>query len=141
MRFHVPQFIEVEDKIFGPLTFKQFAYMGGAVGLAYLVYRLLPAFLGYPLALISIGLGAALAFYKINNRPFIALLEAGFSYLFESKLYIWKKLPKDPLESSSASTSYPARQGPGVPTLGSNKLGSKAWNIDVSKGDRNESSG
>ena len=27
MQYQVPQFIEVEDKIFGPLTFKQFLYI------------------------------------------------------------------------------------------------------------------
>ena len=38
MRFSVPQFIDVEDKIFGPLTLKQGIYRVGAVGAAYLIY-------------------------------------------------------------------------------------------------------
>ena len=42
MQFQVPQFIEVEDKIFGPLTFKQFVYVAGGAGLAYLVWRVSP---------------------------------------------------------------------------------------------------
>ncbi len=33
MRFEVPQFIDVEDKIFGPFTFKQFLYLAGGAGL------------------------------------------------------------------------------------------------------------
>ena len=40
MQFQVPQFIETEDKIVGPLTLKQFGYIGGAatvVGLLFLV--------------------------------------------------------------------------------------------------------
>lgn len=37
MQFQVPQFIEVEDKIFGPLTFKQFVYIAGGVALMYLL--------------------------------------------------------------------------------------------------------
>ena len=32
MRFQVPQFIEIESKIFGPLTFKQFIYLAGGGG-------------------------------------------------------------------------------------------------------------
>jgi len=32
MRFEVPQFIEVEDKIFGPFTWKQFIYLMGGEG-------------------------------------------------------------------------------------------------------------
>ncbi|TSC80302.1 MAG: hypothetical protein G01um101429_152 [Parcubacteria group bacterium Gr01-1014_29] len=31
-QFQVPQFIEVEDKIFGPLTTKQFFYLLGGGG-------------------------------------------------------------------------------------------------------------
>jgi len=31
MQFQVPQFIEIEDKIFGPLTLKQFLYFGWEV--------------------------------------------------------------------------------------------------------------
>ena len=44
MRFQVPQFIEVEDKIFGPLTFKQFVYVTGGVGLAVILFLFLPRF-------------------------------------------------------------------------------------------------
>jgi hypothetical protein len=29
MQFRVPQFIDIEDKLFGPLTFKQFIYLAG----------------------------------------------------------------------------------------------------------------
>jgi type II secretory pathway predicted ATPase ExeA len=32
-----------------------------------------------------IGLGAALAFYKVNGKPFIEILEAGFQYYTREK--------------------------------------------------------
>ena len=38
MRFEVPQFIEIEDKIFGPFTWKQFVYLAGGVGLAAVIF-------------------------------------------------------------------------------------------------------
>ena len=47
MHFQTPQFIEIEDKIFGPLTLKQFIYLAGAAGLSFTAYSLLPV----PLAL------------------------------------------------------------------------------------------
>ena len=47
MQFQVPQFIEIEDKIFGPLTFKQFIYLAGGGGLCFLLYTILPFFLRY----------------------------------------------------------------------------------------------
>jgi len=49
MQFQVPQFIEVEDKIIGPLTFKQFVFVGGGFGMAYVLWRVLPILLAAPL--------------------------------------------------------------------------------------------
>jgi hypothetical protein len=45
MRFQVPQFIEVEDKIFGPLTVKQFIYLAGGAGLVFILYHFLPTWI------------------------------------------------------------------------------------------------
>ena len=91
MQFQVPQFIEVEDKIFGPLTFKQFVYVTGSVAGAFILTRLLPALIAYPLGAALIGFGLALAFFRINNRPFIFVVEAFMKYITTPRLYIWKK--------------------------------------------------
>lgn len=91
MRFEVPQFIEVEDKIFGPLTWRQFVYLGGGVGMAITLFLTVPfivfAIIGIPLAMLAF----ALAFYPVNNRPFSSLLEAIFNFLFRPKRYLWRK--------------------------------------------------
>ena len=44
MRFEVPQFIEIEDKIIGPLTWKQFIYLAGGVGALLILYYLIDSF-------------------------------------------------------------------------------------------------
>ncbi len=80
MRYQVPQFIEVEDKIFGPFTFKQFIYLGGGVGLAFIFYKFLPLILAIPFMAVAVAFGVALAMYKINSKPFIEVLEAGVKY-------------------------------------------------------------
>ncbi|MCA9360563.1 PrgI family protein [Candidatus Nomurabacteria bacterium] len=91
MRFEVPQFIEVEDKIFGPLTWRQFLYIGGGVGMAVVMFFTMPFFvfviLGIPLALLS----GALAFYPVNNRPFSFFLEAILNYIKKQRLYLWRQ--------------------------------------------------
>ena len=73
MQYQTPQFIDVEDKIFGPLTVRQFVYLAGGAGLSFILFQLLP----FLIAIILIGgvaaLSLALAFYKINNKPFILL--------------------------------------------------------------------
>ena len=102
MQFEVPQFIEIEDKIFGPLTWRQFLYLGGGVGLAVAIFfysKLLFLFLGLPLALLS----GALAFYPVNNRPFSFFLEAIVNYLKGQRLYLWRK-KSDTVHTAAAST-------------------------------------
>lgn len=91
MRFEVPQFIEIEDKIFGPLTWRQFLYLGGGIGMAVVMFFMLPfiffAIFGIPLALLA----GALAFYPINNRPFSYFLEALINYFSGQRLYLWRR--------------------------------------------------
>jgi hypothetical protein len=91
MQYEVPQFIEVEDKIFGPLTWRQFLYLGGGVGAAVVMFFMLPliffVIFGIPLAILA----SALSFYPVNNRPFSYFLEAFLTYASSPKLYLWRK--------------------------------------------------
>jgi hypothetical protein len=95
MRHEVPQFIDIEDKIFGPLTFKQAIYLAGSAGAAFVIYYGLgklpfsiPTLIKVVVATPPMALGVALAFVKINKRPFIYFMESGFYYLINSKRYI-----------------------------------------------------
>ena len=99
MRFEVPQFIDIKDKIFGPFTLNQFIFLGGGFGLGYAITRLVPTFLKYPIALIPVVLGLALAFYQVNGRPFALMVQAFFLYMLSNKLFIWSQR----LESSTPS--------------------------------------
>lgn len=89
MRFEVPQFIEIEDKIFGPLTWRQFVYLGGGVGAAVVIFLVFGFFvfllLGLPIGILA----GALAFFPVNNRPFSYFLEAIYNYVTNDKLYLW----------------------------------------------------
>ena len=86
MQYQVPQFIEVEDKIFGPLTFRQFVYLVGGGSFSYLLIRFIP----FPFSLIFVipvaGFSCALAFYKINNKPFIQVVESAVKFFLQGKL-------------------------------------------------------
>lgn len=91
MRFEVPQFIEIEDKIIGPLTWKQFIYVAGGGGLVAVLFFFTPFFvfvlLGLPIGAFTFALG----FYPINNRPFPLFLESAVRYFKGGKLYLWRK--------------------------------------------------
>jgi len=131
MKYQVPQFIEVESKIFGPLTLKQFIYLVGGAGTLFLLYIVLPIWLvfliGLPIALLAV----ALAFYKINNQPFIIVLENGFKYLVSSRLYLWKKTPQKLEPQKPAGQSPLGGAPPFVPRLTQSKLKDLAWSLDV----------
>lgn len=131
MQFQVPQFIEVEDKIFGPLTFKQFVYVAGGAGMAYLLWRVFPVYVAVPLAIGVLGLGALLAFFQYNGQPFILAVEHAFFYVARSKLYLWsndtnaKPVKMNAPEAASAQVY--------VPKLSDSKLHELAWSLDINE--------
>ncbi len=129
MRFQVPQFIEVEDKIFGPLTFKQFIYVAGGVGICVILFIFLPMFLAILIGLPIILFAAALAFYKMNDKPFINVVEAFVKYTFTNKLYIWKK-ESPTLKSFGVPKEKPIEQIY-VPKLSESKLKELTWSLDI----------
>jgi hypothetical protein len=128
MRFQVPQFIEIEDKIFGPLTFKQFVYLAGGAGVCVVAFTFLPRFLAILLSLPVAALALALAFYKINDKPFINVVEAFFNYSLTNKLYIWKKEEKAPVAKLPAAYAPEQVQ---VPRLSESKLKELTWSLDI----------
>jgi len=131
MRFQVPQFIEVEDKIFGPLTFKQFIYVAGGGGVCLVLFTFLPKFLAILISLPVAGLALALAFYKVNEKPFINMVEAFLTYTITNKLYIWRKEDKKIDSSQSAVNSQKPIEQVYVPKLSESKLKDLTWSLDI----------
>jgi PrgI family protein len=133
MKFEVPQFIEIEDKIFGPLTWRQFLYLGGGVGMGVVLFFTTPfiifLIIGLPLALLA----GALAFYPVNNRPFSFFLEALINYLRGHKLYLWKRKESEVHKYSFTPSQAPDKINPlSKPNSGENKnLSSLARRLEL----------
>ena len=69
-QFTVPQFIDVEDKIIGPLTTRQFLIMMVAFMIIGINYKLL-SFTWFLFSGVFIfGFAGILAFFKVNGMPF-----------------------------------------------------------------------
>jgi hypothetical protein len=134
MRYEVPQFIEIEDKIVGPLTWKQFVYVAGSVGGSVLAWFYLPLVVAVPISVVLLALGAALAFYEYDKQPFIVLLEAFISYTMRNKLYVWQKrepqAPSEEAELEQAAQEIINPQ-PYVPKLSDSKLKNLTWALDI----------
>lgn len=130
MRFQVPQFINIEDKILGPFSVKQFVYLVGGVALVYVSYKFLPFYLAIFIIAPGAALSLALAFLRPNGKPFIFLLQAAINYALSSRLYLWKHRPKkaDPVETAKELNGVPT-----VPTLSDSKLKDLTWALDINQ--------
>lgn len=126
MQFRVPQFIDIEDKIFGPLTFRQFAYLAGGAGMSYLSAKFAPFYISLVTVPFFIAFGLALAFYKFNDKPFIHLVESSLKFYTHSRLYLWhKKLPP------KQELREPAKLENREASLTASKLKTLSWSLDV----------
>lgn len=130
MQFKVPQFIDIEDKLFGPFTFRQFAYLVGGGGMIFVAYRLLPFFVAIFIIIPVAALTGLLVFYKINNKPFIYYLQAGINYALGSKLYVWKQRLVKHSDKHDEDVNIPLKVSI-VPMTSNNTLKDISWNLDV----------
>ncbi len=94
MLINVPQYIDVEDKVAGPLTVKQLGWMI-ALGIILLVmWNTMPAaaffVIGFPITLLFL----AFTFYKPYGQPLGSFVIFGFLYYFRPKIYTWKRSPE-----------------------------------------------
>jgi len=137
MEYQVPQFIEVEDKIVGPLTLKQFIYIAGGAGLCVIIVLYLPLIFAILLCIPVAALAGALAFYKVNGKDFTQLLEAAAGYYTGGKLFLWKHEVNNPSDATIAANeatrvrAVEANRTVALPKLSRSKLRDLAWSLDV----------
>jgi len=92
MRFTVPQFIEMEAKIVGFLTFKQFIFLFMAALICVVLRFILPFSFFIIATLIIIGGALALAFLRIGGRSLPVVLGNFLKFKLSPKMFIWKKV-------------------------------------------------
>lgn len=90
-QFVVPQFIDVEDKIFGPITTRQFLILLGSGLFIFLAYRFgdFSLFI-FVLALVG-GLALVFAFVKVNGQTFHYFILNLIQTLRKPPLRLWRK--------------------------------------------------
>ncbi len=126
--------MDIEDKIFGPFTFKEFVYLAGGGGLCFIFYKLLGLFWGAIPIIATAGFALMLTFYRPNNKPFINMLQAGFYYLLQSKLYIWKRRTSTITNNQLRITNEEDKMrvlSESKMRLSGSKLRDLAWSLDV----------
>jgi hypothetical protein len=93
MRYQVPQFVDIEDKIIGPFTLKQFLIYLGAVFLLIPIYLFSDLSLFITIALPVLAVAGAFAHLKINGKPLAGVLTNGIFYLTKGQVYVWRRVP------------------------------------------------
>lgn len=131
MQFRVPQFIDIEDKIFGPFTLKQFGYMVGAGGFTFLIWKFVPHLIAPFLIIPIAGLFLALGFVKFNNRPFGDILESAFTYYTTTRIYTWKQPEEKKEETHVDQIVANTQKEIVISKTNSNKIHDLALGLDV----------
>lgn len=90
-QFVVPQFIDVEDKILGPITVRQFVIMLISGGFVFVAYKLSDFTLFLLEFVVISALGFTIAFVRINGRPIHYFLLNFIQTSQRPRLRIWQK--------------------------------------------------
>ena len=114
MQFQVPQFIETEDRIIGPLTLKQFGFVVVGFGISFFLFFFLSlwfwVFLVLPVNIITLSF----AFIKINGIPLPQIATAAIGYFWKPKFYLWKKteISAQKVERAGKGTAVEEKKNP-----------------------------
>lgn len=90
-QFVVPQFIDVEDKVLGPITTRQFAIIMVAGLVGFIVFKLASFTVMLAINIPMIAAALVLAFVRINGQPFHFFLLNFVQTLKRPPVRVWNK--------------------------------------------------
>ena len=90
-RFVVPQFIDSEDKILGPITVRQFFILMAATFILFIEYSILQLLYFILAAVLTGGVAVVFAFVRINGQPFHIFFVNFLQTMTRSRLRVWHK--------------------------------------------------
>ena len=95
-QFVVPQFLDVESKIIGPITARQFLILLAVLLIEFIVYRVfLSLFIMLGIGIPVLVLGLVFAFFKVNGQPFHFIALYMVQTLRKPSLRVWDKTLSD----------------------------------------------
>ncbi len=127
--FSVPQFIDVEDKIVGPLTWKQLGWMIGMGVVIMLFFKLFDTALFVIATIPVVLLFVAFAFYKPNGFPMTTFVFYAILFLFRPKVAVWRKSADKSPETKPVDTPPPVQTKP-IKEINNEKLQAFAKILD-----------
>jgi hypothetical protein len=91
IQYKVPQNIDMQDRVVGPLTMVQFLYAVFGGGMGYISYSTLPSPLNLMLALLIGIFTVCVIFVKVNERPFLSFVGNIITFTIKPKVRVWSK--------------------------------------------------
>lgn len=143
--FTVPQFIDVESKIIGSMTIRQFLISLSGLILMFICYKLFSFLLFAVCSVFILIVFGAFAFVKINGRPFHFFVLNFIQTAKKTSLKVWnhRNELKDEEEAPVEETSKEKKELPKKPKLSSSKLSEVSLIVDTQgsyRGERDTSS-
>lgn len=134
-QYQVPQFIETEDKIIGPLNLRQFAYLMGLMGVLFILWFYISLFFFILVAIPVVGIPGVLLLGRYNGRPLIVMFIAWLNFVFGNTLYLWKKEKEEMRFGAKKGFDLPKKDEEApeefVPQLTQSRLQQLASALDV----------
>lgn len=90
----VPQYVDIEDKIVGPLTWKQLGWFFAGGTILVILWKLLDESAFYTVAIPIIIIVVLFAFYKPQGLPLIQFAGFAILYIFKPRTYTWQRDPE-----------------------------------------------
>jgi len=90
-RYVVPQFIDVEDKILGPMTIRQFSIILLDALIMFIVFKLSSLGLMLLINLPLLAIGLVFAFMRVNGQPFHFFMLNVLQTRSRPNIRIWNK--------------------------------------------------
>lgn len=133
MHYQVPQYLNIEDKIIGPLTLKQFIYLLVGGGIIFLLFSTLKFSVFLIVSLPVAVLVLMLAFYKIDNQKSSKFILNFLGFVSKPSIYAWKKVAeKETPEKEKVVPIVKKTEAPKVKPAESG-LQDLLWQVEIQK--------
>lgn len=91
-QYNIPQFIDSEDKIIGPLTIRQFAFLAIGVVIGGFLWYFKPNIGVFIISILPVAVATfAFAFIKINGQNFDIFIVNVMVYILKPTLFLWSR--------------------------------------------------
>ena len=131
MQYSVPQFIEIEDKIIGPLTLKQFLILVAGALFCFFYWSIFggPSVFFFILAIPTMGFFAIIAFAKFNGRPLMSNIAGLYKFYTTPRFRVFLMTGEKPLTMLKKQAESPKPERPDAAVVGS-RLHKLAYLLD-----------